>query len=790
MRGKLWAASLLICSGCAGSSDSEAEKIDKTFSASANKLSLINDCQSAGDAIRNVLIQQMERDVENNKNMMLGNLVRDCDEVYYEDGGPMPSASGGDGVLPPNAAASDKNANETAAPDGQSRGGAGESTGTNNQVEGADEADFVKNDGEFIYMAARGYFTILRGWPANETKELSHTEIKGTPTHLLIKDNTAVVFSRIDEYLCNPEPWYRGGAETDVAMGRPFWGGWYTNPHMHVTVFNITDRAHPVRLESAEMDARVNFNTARLIGNKVYAVADSYRQLTGFQTWPTDLNWVSCRDTEVTADEINAKFAQLRIENLAHIAALDVTQFIPQLSVGEVQAQVIDCSNIYVPTYITSLDTISVLSFDITNPAGTASMTRVLGSSSTVYASTNNLYLASPHWDDPEFSIWSWPMPVDQEKTVIHHLALPGSEWALAGNNAALTYAGSGWVTGRIHNQFSLDEHEGHLRIATTQGWTWDDSSTNNLFVTRTCKPSEDCSGIRVTGEVRDLAKGEEIKSTRFFGNRGFMVTFRQTDPLYTFDLSDPNAPKNTGELKIPGFATYMHYLDDTHLLTAGYNASEEGRITGLQFQILGVGDMSKPTQDHVFTIPTQGSYSEAVDNHLAFTYFASHNLLALPLSVCELRDDATYEWDLKLAFAGLRVLRVTAENGFKDLGGIDHRSASVQSDAVGADSCWSFWGDPNVFVRRSIFMADAGKVYAYSLAEGDVRVAEVVDDGVTHPIAEVVMPAVPEPTTSPWEACSEGSGGPGIEDDEPKSDDAGSSDASNGSVPVSSSPN
>ena len=203
-------------------------------------------------------------------------------------------------------------------------------------------------------------------------------------------------------------------------------------------------------------------------------------------------------------------------------------------------------------------------------------------------------------------------------------------------------YAGSGIVKGYLINQFSMDEHENHLRVATT---TWDGG--NHLFV---LDPS-----MNVVGSVTGLAEGETIYSVRFMGDKGYIVTFRTIDPLFVFDLSDPTAPKVTGELKIPGFSNYLHPISENFLLGIGidtfeiYQRDRNGkeivigtRQGGIKISIFDVSDMGKPLEVANYVLGDSGSYSEALYNHKAIMFDESRKLLAFDASITS--DPISYQ--------------------------------------------------------------------------------------------------------------------------------------------------
>ena len=166
----------------------------------------------------------------------------------------------------------------------------------------------------------------------------------------------------------------------------------------------------------------------------------------------------------------------------------------------------------------------------------------------------------------------------------------------------------------------------------------------------------ESNGALLVIGTLDRIAPTEDIRSVRFDGDRAFVVTFKKTDPLFVFDLANPRAPHMLGELKIPGFSTYMHMMDATHLLTIGYDAADQGNFayfTGVLLQIFDVTDPTSPTLTHKEIIGTRGSSSEALTNHLAFNYFQPKGVLALPMTVCEGGGD-NGNYGTTMTFSGL----------------------------------------------------------------------------------------------------------------------------------------
>jgi uncharacterized secreted protein with C-terminal beta-propeller domain len=223
--------------------------------------------------------------------------------------------------------------------------------------------------------------------------------------------------------------------------------------------------------------------------------------------------------------------------------------------------------------------------------------------------------------------------------------------------------------------------------------------------------PSANGSLVRV-GALDGLAPGEDIRSVRFDGDRGYVVTFKKTDPLFVLDLYQPAKPEVLGELKIPGFSTYMHRIDRDHLLSIGFDADDRGDFAyfdGVILQLFDVRNPTRPKLVHKEKIGTRGSSSEAATNHLAFNYFDEKGLLAFPMTVCEGGGDGRRSTEL--TFGGLLVYKVSIAGGFERLGGIDHGTRGV--------SCGTWWSNATSAVKRSIFMDDL----VYSIATDRLKV-------------------------------------------------------------------
>jgi uncharacterized secreted protein with C-terminal beta-propeller domain len=271
------------------------------------------------------------------------------------------------------------------------------------------------------------------------------------------------------------------------------------------------------------------------------------------------------------------------------------------------------------------------------------------------------------------------------EKTVVHKISVSGNH---------IEYKTKGEVPGYVLNQFSMDENNGYFRIATTTGnWGWRANTTNNVYVLD--------SGMNIVGRLEDLASGERIYSVRFIGDRGYIVTFRQIDPLFVIDLSTPSNPQVLGYLKITGVSDYLHPYDETHIIGVGRDATEEGRITGMKLSLFDVSDVSNPKEISKYIISGDSGWvqSEALNDHKAFLFSKSKSLLVLPIQISGNRILAgEYKWE---SWQGAYVFNLDLSNGFVLKGKITHVNETADTTKP------EYYYDYLSQVRRSLYIGN-----------------------------------------------------------------------------------
>lgn len=559
--------------------------------------------------------------------------------------------------------------------------GASEYSTTNTQVVGVDEADFVKNDDGHVYVLSTQGLHVIDAWPAPETKQVKLLPLPGEPRRLYLAGNKLLVYSRL-------------GAGTNGGVGTPSEQGctygydcrFSAEPgHTLLIVYDVSEPSEPQELRRFELSG--SYVDSRRVGDIVYTVVQ-------------DGDSVSLPGIDLTLKADSAdEFEQLYQQRVsAADAAIDdapAASFLPwvhRVDAGNAVTDASSCDNALAAQAAQGKSFLSLVSVDLSS-LGQPWRTLIAGKPGYVYASEKALYIATDGVDGGD-SIAHYGSAQDDRST-LHKFALDGIK---------TSYRGSAPIAGHVLNQFSMDELNDVMRVATSSGWVPNPDVSSNLTTL-----AEHDGKFAEVARIGGIAPTEDIRSVRFDGTRAFVVTFKKTDPLFVFDLTLPEAPKQLGELKIPGFSTYMHPIDHDHLLAIGFDADDHGSFAyfdGIQLQIFDVSDLSNPQLLHKTTVGTRGSASEALTNHLAFNYFPAKGVLALPMSICEGGDDGVY--GDKLTFSGLMVFDVSLENGIKEHGRMPFVNTEQVTASWGANaSCSVWWANSTSDVKRSIFMDD-----------------------------------------------------------------------------------
>jgi hypothetical protein len=464
-------------------------------------------------------------------------------------------------------------------------------SGTNVQEQGVDEPDIVKTDGETIFTVADGRLESVdvRGPKPRLLDTL--TLDAGWSHELLLSGDRLLVLSR-GGYWAQPlpalaarlVPWAPSQsvvAEVDVS-----------DPKALRVVKKLT-------LDGAYVAARLVGHTARIVVSSQVPHALPFVQ---------------------PGDGTPAALAEAKRRNRAVVASSGVSGWLPTYTLGGRTRSLVQCSRVRRPPSFAGLGMLTVLTVDVSKGLQPVDSTALMTDGRIVYASPDNLYVTTERWADR-------PDPAAPTKadsggtTAIHRFDIS--------DPARTQYRGSGSVSGFLLSQWSLSEYRGVLRVVSTETPAWWGAGGDSESFLTTLRPSGD-SLVQV-GRVGELGRGDRVYAVRFVGDTGYVVTFKQVDPLYTLDLSSPARPRVLGELSIPGYSAYLHPIGADLLLGVGQDVDANGRPQGTQLSLFDVSDLRHPTRVAQATLGL--GWSEAESDHHAFLYWPKTGLAVLPFA-------------------------------------------------------------------------------------------------------------------------------------------------------------
>lgn len=494
---------------------------------------------------------------------------------------------------------------------------------TNLQEKGVDEPDVVKTDGEYLYVVSDDRINIVDALPATETHKVAEIAVPGDVDNIFLHNKQLIII--YSDYT-DIEP----VAETDdIALGIDYFSD---TVRTGVLIADISNPEMPLTQRHELYDGSIN--AARSVDNTLHLV----------------LNYAP---STVSGD-------------------IDPVELLPKrylVSISGAKTEVgavLNTSQILHPEKPEWLNFVMIVSIDLTKSDSNPNALGYLGDSYAIYSSPQSLYIVQSDYD----SINSGDITIQPVtySTQIHKFSL---------QSGAVRASASGTVPGRILNQYSLSEHNGFLRLA-TDSWNRDTA----VYVLEQVEDK-----LEIAGKVENIAPGETLFSARFIGDKGFLVTFLTVDPLFTIDLSNPRSPVVVGELKVPGFSTYLHPISDTHLLAIGRSPDN------VQLSLFDITDFSKPLLvDKVEW--EEYEWTDAMYDSLAFNYWGDRNLLGLPI----------YLWNRSgfNSVSGMRVYTIDAESGFSSKGQLTSARTDYQ------------------YPQRSVFIGD----YSYHVTNKQIDVA------------------------------------------------------------------
>lgn len=615
---------------------------------------------------------------------------------------------------------------------------------TNVQVEGVDEADFVKNDGKYIYTITGDKLVIVDAYPAGDADIVSETKINGYSQQLFVNGDRLVVFVNrgeeapsIAKYDIIPRPTYQ--------------------QKVHALLYDISDRADPKLLKDYNLAG--NFLSARMIGDYVYfIVQDGVR----YYTRTVDVPVVKEASSVVVQPDIfyfpqpedNYNFNTVMSFNIGDESEEPQAK---SFMMGWASTVYVSEDTIYIAyqknypyRYYEQYSEerfydviVPLLPSDARNKINGIRDDSSLSADEKwdrIASVLEDMYNAMDESGKNDFvermqeAIQEYELKKDEERrrTVIHKIAI---------DDGSMEYVAKGEVKGYLLNQFSLDEHDGRLRVATTfDSWTANEQvQYNNVYVLD--------GQMDVVGSLEKIAPDERIYSTRFIGDRLYMVTFKRVDPFFVIDLSGTD-PRILGELKLPGFSDYLHPYDEDHIIGVGKETADNewGGVStkGIKIALFDVSDVSNPKNQAVYSIGEAGTDSEALNDHKAFLFDREKNLLVLP--VREIRGEAKYDtrygYYRQNVWQGAYVLGLTLDDGFALKGKVTHSEGDEQQ--------WGWYGSPSA-VRRALYMDDT----LYTVSGKYIKANDLAD---MEEIATVKLPyAEDQPYPYPVPMMSEG---------------------------------
>jgi len=577
-----------------------------------------------------------------------------------------------------------------------SGGGSSDFSETNVQVAGVDEPDIIKTDGEYLYVISDNKVFIIKAFPADEAVVVSKIEVNSSLTiqNLFINGDKLVVFATDRSYpiySTHPVILEKNAVMVNssvIGMPNP---RWYSSPDTHLQVYDISNKKQP-ELER-EIVTPGSFTGARMIGNHVYliTVQNSYN----IRTMDDDELIVPTIMVDGKLQEIslsNIQYVQIpeQRKTITNVVSVDLDDEDEKVEakmflLGNSQTLYVSQHHIYVVYSFRSYnyEMLKKAVKDILEPMLPESLKdemKIVQNLTHISDSQKKTVI--------EWMLQNFTNSLDKEeklelykeinsrfeRTVIHKIKI---------RKGNISYVSKGEIPGRVKNQFSLSEHNGNLRVSSTIEGMWLPfinmrmDEQNGVYVLD--------ETLDVIGSVEGLAPDEDIYATRFVGDIGYLVTFRQIDPFFVIDLSDPTEPLVLGELKIPGYSTYLHPYDDDHIIGIG----KEGRH--VKISLFDVTNFSNPKEIAKYEIEESSSHwswsqSSALNEHKAFLFDQEKNLLVIPSGTYY--KQSAYVFDINV------------ETGISLKGVVTHESEESENS-----STYSYRYSRDYSVKRSLYI-------------------------------------------------------------------------------------
>ncbi|MFF2886558.1 beta-propeller domain-containing protein [Paenibacillus sp. NPDC057967] len=523
---------------------------------------------------------------------------------------------------------------------------------TNIQVSGVDEADWAKTDGRFIYQIS-GSRVVITDISNPDQPRLASELTYGSkeqfqPEQLYVDDTRLIVIGYTTDYGVDT---IQTPSEQTTVMPESESMPLLLPPPMKQSVksyiYDLQSSGQPKLKRTLEQEG--SYLSSRKIGDALYIITNKlYRNYSLYaKSKGLHLDAMTGQQTDFNqlAASLRPVYADSAVSDKPQNVSLDDIHYFPDI---------IDYSVLLVGA------------IDLGQPEGQLQLSAYLGSGDKIFVSQRHLYVSQLLYKakDKDFEM----------VTKFHKFRL---------DYGSVLYMGEGTVPGYVTDPFSMNEHEGYFRVALTNGDLTSDypGESSQIYILD--------EKLRIIGKLDGIAPGERMYSVRFMGKRAYMVTFRNVDPLFAIDLSNPQQPKILGQLKIPGYSDYLHPYDENHLIGFGKDTTEikgfgsndtRAIATGMKIALFDVSDVSRPKEKFKEIIGDIGTQSELLNDYKALLFSKEKGLLAFPVTLYEIKDkDAEGNADAfahgQFAYQGAYVYSIDLEKGFRLRDRITHLS-------------------------------------------------------------------------------------------------------------------
>ena len=564
--------------------------------------------------------------------------------------------------------------------------GAEDYSTTNIQVAGVDEADTVKTDGQYLYISSTensGVY-ISSGSQANNNVYIVSADPQNAKviSKIALDNNTMPVGLFISPDSSKLVVLASKNPLYSPGGFNPLIMSYYRDVYACIYVYDVSNKANPVL--SRNFTVSGSYFNSRMIGNNLYAITSQSAML--------------YNDVVPVPAVYKAGVAYTASPTSIYYADMNQSDYYS----------------------FTSFYGINIMD-DQQQPTN---MTVLMSGASTMYVSPTNIYVTYPTWAN------------STELTSIYRVKI---------NGLNLSFEAEGSVPGYTINQYAMDEYNGNLRIATNAdpnsmvGWfgTSQNSKINNVYVLN--------QNLTVIGKLEGLAQGESLYAARFLGDKCYLVTFKQTDPFFVIDLSNPSAPKVAGELKIPGYSSYLQPYDENHVIGLGVeNTITSGfESSNLKMSLFDVTDINNPTEIAKYTVEGNYTSSNALYDPKAFLFDVQKQLLVIPVSINNYYNNysantatgnvvppapqgspsdtittTTESWE------GAYVFNLNLNSGFTLQGNVTHLNTTLM-DSQGFLNDYSYWqNSQNNLITRSLYIGNT----LYTISNSEVKLNSLTD--------------------------------------------------------------